>query len=146
MSNVMIVDDDESMRSLLEAILRREGYEAFSVPGGAQALDCLRNSPPPDLMLLDLMMPGMSGWQVLEALHENPRLADVPVVVLTAFGSGDCAPAERPVIHKPVDADVLCGLVDELLSQRRRLTFSLTEPPSDLLPRRTVPPVAGGAD
>jgi CheY-like chemotaxis protein len=139
MSNVMIVDDDESMRSLLEAILRREGYEVVSVAGGVQALDRLRDSPAPDLMLLDLMMPGMSGWQVLEALGESPRLAEVPVVVLTAFGNGDCAPAARPVIHKPVDADVLCGLVDELLSQRRRHTFSLEEPPSDLLPRRTVP-------
>jgi CheY-like chemotaxis protein len=87
-------------------------------------------------MLLDLMMPGMSGWQVIQALGESPRLADFPVVVLTAFGSGDDAPADRPVIHKPVDADVLCGLVGELLAQRRRLEFALEEPPTDLLPRR----------
>jgi CheY-like chemotaxis protein len=138
MSSVLIVDDDESVRTTLEVILRREGHEVLAVPGGAQALDRLGDGTPPDLMLLDLMMPGMSGWEVLQALGDSPRLADVPVVVLTSFGAGDDAPAGRPVIHKPVDADVLCGLVEELLLQRRRLVFALEEPPTDLLPRRAA--------
>jgi two-component system, chemotaxis family, chemotaxis protein CheY len=135
-ARVMIVDDDESIRTMLETILRHDGHEAVSAASGAEALRQLRAGPLPDLVLLDLMMPGICGWDVIESMSESPRLAEVPVVVLTAFGDGAELPACRPVLHKPVDDEVLRALIDELLAQRQRLLFALEEPPSDLLPQR----------
>jgi CheY-like chemotaxis protein len=132
---VLVVDDDESMRMTLEAILRRDGHQIVVAAGGEEALARMRGGPPPDLVLLDLLMPGMGGWDVIEAMGQSPGLAEVPVVVLTAFGEGEDLPPGRPVLHKPVDGDVLRGLVHELLAQRARLGSFLEEPPSDLLPR-----------
>ena len=56
------------------------------------------------------MMPGVTGWQVLEEMSHSPRLAPIPVVVLTAFGTRDDLPAGRPVLHKPVDVETLIDL------------------------------------
>jgi CheY-like chemotaxis protein len=138
LAHVMVVDDDESVRTTLEAILRHHGHEVVTASSGADALQQLRAGPLPDLVLLDLMMPGIGGWDVIEAMSESPRLAEVPVVILTAFGAGPELPVGRPMLHKPVDDEVLRGLVDELLVQRRRLAFALEEPPSDLLPQRVA--------
>jgi CheY-like chemotaxis protein len=115
---VLVVDDDECSRATLDAILRRDGIDVVAASGGNEALACMRDGPPPDVVLLDLLMPGMNGRDVIEAMSNSPRLAEVPVVVLTAFGEGDDLPPGRSVLHKPVDGDVLRGLVNELLAER----------------------------
>ena len=86
-------------------------------------------------MVLDLLMPGVSGWDVLDFMEERPRLATVPVLILTAFEEGPEAPADRPVIHKPIDADLLRVLVDELLRQGHTAHMPPDDGPGDLLPR-----------
>jgi CheY-like chemotaxis protein len=110
---LLIVDDDESMRMLLAKILEREGWHVACAAGGAEAIDVLRG-PLPGLVVLDLLMPGTTGWDVLEFMEGRPRLSAVPVVVLTAFGEEATAPRHRPVIHKPVEADLLVRVVREL--------------------------------
>jgi two-component system, chemotaxis family, chemotaxis protein CheY len=131
---VLIVDDDESVRLLLADILVRDGYQVECAVNGAEAIRMLRG-PAPDLMILDLLMPGTSGWDVLEFMEERPRLSTIPVVVLTAFSEGEETPSGRPVIHKPVDADLLRRLLSELLEQSRATSVDVAEVPSDLLPR-----------
>jgi two-component system, chemotaxis family, chemotaxis protein CheY len=131
---VLIVDDDESVRLLLAGILVHDGYQIECAVDGAEAIRMLRG-PAPDLMILDLLMPGTSGWDVLEFMEERPRLSTVPVVVLTAYGEGEETPAGRHVIHKPVDADLLRRLLSELLEQSRAAGVDAAEAPSDLLPR-----------
>ena len=111
---VMVVDDDESVRTILGAVLGTAGYDVVALSNGEEALDRMRDGPLPSLVLLDLMMPKMGGWQVLETMQESPRLAQVPVVVLTAFGAREDLPTSRTVIHKPVEEAVLRNLVDEL--------------------------------
>jgi CheY-like chemotaxis protein len=133
----MVVDDDEAVRTVLETILCKEGHDVATAAGGAEALEWMRSGRPPDLVLLDLMMPGVSGWEVLEAMSESPRLVEIPVVVLTAFGDGAERPTGRALLHKPIDDELLRGLIGELLTQKEKLEFTLEEPPSDLLPRRT---------
>jgi CheY-like chemotaxis protein len=133
---VLVVDDDECMRATLDAVLRRDGIDVVVASGGEEALVCMRDGPPPDVVLLDLLMPGMGGRDVIDAMGDSPRLAEIPVVVLTAMGEGEDLPPGRSVLHKPIDGDVLRGLVGALIAQRARLRFSLDEPPSDLLPRR----------
>jgi CheY-like chemotaxis protein len=81
---VLVVDDDRDIRELLVELLASEGYEVASAPDGRRALAEAR-ARRPDVILLDLMMPVMSGWEFREAQLRDPALADIPVVVVTAF-------------------------------------------------------------
>src|SRR5437588_3419287 len=80
---VMIVDDAELSRQTLARLLRREGYQTLCAESGNQALHLLRDKQP-DLILLDVHMPGLDGLDLLEMLHENPSWKALPVVMLTA--------------------------------------------------------------
>jgi len=81
---VLVVDDDRDMREALTDLLEFEGYQVSSAADGRQALQIARSCPP-HLILLDLMMPVMSGWQFRAAQAEDPVLAGVPVVIMSAF-------------------------------------------------------------
>lgn len=131
-TSVLVVDDDESERILLESILRGAGYEVASVDRGEAALQRMRATPP-DLVVLDLLMPGLDGWGVLRAMRGSPQLARISVVILTAYGSQDEVPTEWPVIHKPVDADLLRDLVATLIAQAR--SIAVQRQPGELLPQ-----------
>ena len=108
---ILVVDDDEAIRELLQALLEHAHYEVECASNGGDALERLRHEAAPDLMLLDLMMPEISGWQVLEALDKSSALSKIPVVVLTAYDARADLPPDRPSLHKPLDADVLLDLV-----------------------------------
>ena len=81
-STVLVIDDDPSIHDLLTRILGREGFSLVSGYSGAEGL-ALAKSFRPDVILLDVMMPGMDGWKVLEELKRDPHLTDVPVIMLT---------------------------------------------------------------
>jgi CheY-like chemotaxis protein len=104
---VLIVEDDLSIRETLVRILGDEGYEVEALADGARALELLRRTheSPPDVILLDLMIPGMDGRHFRRALLADPALAAVPVLVLSASGvrpteARDLQVAE--VLRKPV--------------------------------------------
>jgi CheY-like chemotaxis protein len=80
---VLIVDDDDDIREVVALILADAGYTAAEARGGNEALVSLGNDPRPDLILLDLMMPDMNGWEFCGALARNPALASIPVVVMS---------------------------------------------------------------
>jgi len=79
---ILIVDDEEDIAQLLEVGLRREGYEVTSVYDGAQAKERIVQENP-DVILLDLMMPGINGWQVLEWMRQEKKL-NIPVIIISA--------------------------------------------------------------
>jgi CheY-like chemotaxis protein len=135
---VLVVDDDELLRSALIETLREgdEGREVVGAADGDEALEIMRERELPALLILDLMMPRVSGWEVLERMDASPLMARVPVIVLTAFSPHDDLPRGRHVMRKPVDARLLLDLTQTLLRQDERLAFSLNEAPSDLMPRR----------
>ena len=82
---ILMIDDDREMVSLGELILRREGFEVLSAFGGVEGLAILeRESGNIDLILLDIMMIGMDGWQVLESIKNNDQYRHIPVIMLTA--------------------------------------------------------------
>jgi CheY-like chemotaxis protein len=83
-SVVLIVDDDAEVRNVVRATLHNAGLKTAEAVNGKAACDWLAGNPPPDLVLLDLMMPEMDGFQFLERMREHPQWLTVPVVVLTA--------------------------------------------------------------
>ena len=142
-AKILLVDDEPGMLRYIRTLLEVDGHKVDTASTGEEAVERIQKGLHPDLVLLDLLMPGTSGWDVLEFMEERPRLSTIPVVVLTAYGSSGEIPTGRPVIHKPVDPDLLLQLVEELLSQGDDARkFGAQEGPSDLLPRsrRGLPP------
>lgn len=80
---VVCVEDEPEMIDLIKLILNRKGFEVIGAHGGAEGLETIR-SVKPDLVLLDLMMPEMDGWQVYQQLKADESTADIPVIVVTA--------------------------------------------------------------
>ena len=111
---VLVVDDDEAMRSALAEVLQAEGFDVSLARDGEDALASLRRGSLPALLVLDLMMPRVTGWQVLDAMERTPRLADVPVIVLTSFDAKRGLPAGCRILHKPFDREVLLAEVRAL--------------------------------
>jgi DNA-binding response OmpR family regulator len=81
---VLAVDDDKDYLRIVELILKRSGIGVLSAPGGREALEAIRGPGKFDLVILDLMMPGIDGFQVLSELRASPERGDVPVLVLSA--------------------------------------------------------------
>jgi len=81
---IMVVDDEESLLQLVAAILGNEGYEVIQAANGKECLDKLKKETP-DLILLDVMMPGMTGREVLENIRKNPKTKNIKVILLTVI-------------------------------------------------------------
>ncbi|HUN06981.1 MAG TPA: response regulator [Aggregatilineales bacterium] len=82
-TRVVCVEDEVEMIDLIRLILTREGYEVVVAKGGLQALQVIEDVHP-DLVLLDLMMPDLDGWEVYQRIKANPVTKDIPVIVVTA--------------------------------------------------------------
>jgi CheY-like chemotaxis protein len=108
---IVIVDDDTDVREALGEVLAEEGYVTRLFESGRAALEYLRNDSRPSLILLDLMMPEMSGWQFREEQLKDERLRDIPVVVITASRYGAGSIEAHEVLFKPVGVCELVGAV-----------------------------------
>ncbi|RLD09179.1 MAG: two-component system response regulator [Chloroflexota bacterium] len=80
---IICVEDEPEVTELVQIILQREGYEVLGAKGGREGLDLIREKLP-DLVLLDLMMPDMDGWEVYQQLQAEDTTRDIPVIVVTA--------------------------------------------------------------
>jgi putative two-component system response regulator len=87
-STILIVDDERAGRETLEAILFKEGYQLEMAEDGKQALEMTRNLQP-DVILLDVMMPGMTGFEVCQVIRSEASIAEIPIVMLTALDDRD---------------------------------------------------------
>jgi CheY-like chemotaxis protein len=88
MGHVLVVDDNPGMHQLYRVALQRTGYRLLTATSGSDAL-LVMGAHFPDLILLDLAMPDMDGFQFLRMLRQNKEYATVPVIVVTAFGTGE---------------------------------------------------------
>ena len=116
---VIICDDEDVLRRLVRASLREGGYELIDAADGEEALELARREEP-DLILLDLMMPGRTGLEVLTCLQEDPLLASIPVVMLTARTQeadrlAAASAGVRRFLPKPFSPSELGAVVHELL-------------------------------
>ncbi|MFO0758944.1 MAG: response regulator [Byssovorax sp.] len=120
--SVLVVDDDYDLRQILRDILEDHGYDVETAENGAAALKILRASPSPPVVLLDLMMPVMDGWQLLEELRRDTVLAEVPVVVVTASRNPGPLAGVCEALSKPLDYFKLVRSIDRSLRQRASLS------------------------
>jgi CheY-like chemotaxis protein len=114
--HILVVDDNDDLRETVQMLLEESGYSVAVAANGQAALEHLKTGARPSLILLDLMMPDMNGWQFLEQVRRDVSLGSIPVVVMTAHKSTDLAripPFE--VVPKPFDAATLLAAIDRRL-------------------------------
>lgn len=127
---LLVVEDDEDIRETLVSLLSMEGFRVAGCSNGHEALTWLRASPKPDLILLDLRMPIMDGWQFRIAQKGDPQLAGIPAIALSADSTPKAAAIDAEAyLKKPVDYDTLLDTIDRLLvaSEHRELEVRLAQ-------------------
>jgi CheY-like chemotaxis protein len=114
---ILVADDHLSLLTLLTTFLEESGYDVVTVRNGREALACLHDgSVLPGLILLDVAMPVMTGWEFLCEQQRDNRLAALPVILMTALGRFDIAAMTASVVaclEKPLDLDTLAALVHQ---------------------------------
>jgi len=121
----LMIDDDSEMVALGKLILEREGFDVLFAYSGKEGLDLLNREGNVDLILLDIMMVGMDGWQVLEQLKQNDKHAHIPVIMLTArhyledeSKTTDYADMFAGYVVKPFVVRDLLGKINKLLHKK----------------------------
>ncbi|HUP56553.1 MAG TPA: response regulator [Bdellovibrionota bacterium] len=115
--SILIAEDNDDIRETLEEVLKMEGYRVHAVKNGREALRALKQIEGPALILLDLMMPVMNGWEVLEAQRENNVIRPLPVVVVSAISAAMALKHKEKLVSaagylsKPVSLDSLLEIV-----------------------------------
>lgn len=111
--NILVVEDNKEIQDSLKLALEVEGYTVFTADNGKEGLETLAKMPTPCLILLDLMMPVMNGWEFVEEIGKDIMLSSIPVVVVSAFGDKKGTPKTEGYIQKPVDLDALLNTVSK---------------------------------
>ena len=118
---IMIVDDEEDIRGSVGQIFEISGYEVIKAEDGNDCLNKLERAIP-DLVILDIMMPGMSGWDVAARIKENSKWSKIPIIFLTVKGDemsiGMGGLASEEYVVKPFDIIKLKERVEEILTTK----------------------------
>jgi two-component system phosphate regulon response regulator PhoB len=131
-ARILVADDEESVRQLLQIVLQHEGYEVVLATNGAEALLAAHNNPP-DLILLDWMMPVLDGLSVLKQLRKDAATRDIPVLMLTARQSdNDTTTAlvggADVYLTKPFEPQVVLSMISRLLPDEKQTAAAAREP------------------
>jgi len=119
---ILVVDDEAPIRNLVVAVLLDEGYDVASAPAALDALAQIAERPP-DLVLLDVMMPGMDGLEMLQRLRADPRFAAIPVVIMSAaYTRKDRVAGADALLPKPFDLSELIEVVARALARATPVT------------------------
>lgn len=124
---VVCVEDEPEMIDLYRLILNRRGYEVIGADGGLEGLQTIREQHP-DLVLLDLMMPDMDGWEVYKQMKSDPNTASIPVIVVTAKAQsidkvlGLHIAQVDDYISKPFSPQELLDSVEKIIRRSRQVT------------------------
>ena len=122
---ILVVDDDPVLQRYCCLLLELEGYQVLAADDGQAALDTLQTTPV-DLVLMDLMMPGLDGLSACVELQADPRTSNIPVVILSAAThlmaarGAEIAGIVVAVLQKPFDPDELIGTVRQIVGQASR--------------------------
>ena len=118
---ILVVDDEPPLLRLLEFLLQRQGYQVLTATDGVAAMEILQTVRP-DLLVLDVMMPRMDGYQVAEAVRADARLAEIPIIMLTAKAQDEDEEQGRIAgadvyLTKPFEPDALAERISRFLSR-----------------------------
>lgn len=121
MDKILIIEDEANIRKLIAVNLKARGYQVIEAEDGKEGLEKLRDDSP-SMLLLDIKLPDMSGWDVLEIMQNNPSYILVPVIVITA-SLGNANPNDiiqenknlRKILKKPISIQELTSHVKEVL-------------------------------
>jgi CheY-like chemotaxis protein len=117
---VLIIDDDAAIQETLGEFLSECGFEVVTARDGADALAVLeRTTPRPDVILLDLVMPVMDGYQFRQRQLADPSLMSIPVLIVTGHGDARVSDLGAPVLAKPFDADAIAKQLRELAARAK---------------------------
>ena len=119
-SKILVIDDNSDTRELLHLYFTRAGFDVITAVDGRDGLDRTQAAQP-DLIITDLTMPNMDGIEMMKHLRSDPQTADIPVIVITAYGSASRdqlaeARVER-VVYKPFDFEGLIQIIREALGR-----------------------------
>ena len=129
---VLVCDDDPDVVEVLGAMLESHGYATLRAHSGPEAL-ALATSQAPSLVLMDLRMPGMSGWETIAALGADPSTADIPIIILSGLAPDDMAvPAASSWLTKPVDQRTLMASIRRALGTGPTTSVLVVEDDDDL--------------
>jgi signal transduction histidine kinase len=127
---ILLVEDDPEILGVLSGLLEEEGYEVQSSSDGRAALEHLRAGPTPEIIILDLMMPGMDGWEFRTIQRADPSLAAIPVVAISADTSSKAAAIDATgFLRKPFRFADLLSTIEKIIDEgeRRRIRARLAE-------------------
>jgi CheY-like chemotaxis protein len=112
---LLLVEDEDDIRESLTLLLELRGYKVDSAANGREALSVIRKNSLPCMVILDLNMPLMDGWQLREVMLRDPELSEVPVVIVSGVGKHKTATQLAAVGHftKPVDLKTLFALLEQ---------------------------------
>jgi CheY-like chemotaxis protein len=113
-TRVCVIDDDDDLRETLVMMLGYEGYEVSDFASAREAIRRIEGGQPVDVILLDLMMPEMNGWEFCRHRMQSEVLVSVPVIVITARRPVSPPPGVSEVIYKPFDVDDLLQAISKL--------------------------------
>ncbi|MBI1875966.1 MAG: response regulator [Acidobacteria bacterium] len=138
--SVLVVDDDPDIRRLICEGLTAAGYQVVAARHGREALDHLRASALPDLIVLDLVMPVMDGWEFRRQQVAEPSLATIPVLILTVVEAPLMPTGAAAYLRKPFEFPRLINIVGILCQQRRGAAAALAaeDPLQNIRPSSTV--------
>jgi CheY-like chemotaxis protein len=116
--NILIIEDDKSIREMMQDVLELEGYKIHVAANGQEAVDALNGFSSgkklPCVVLLDLMMPVLNGWQFLDFQRNHPTLKKIPVVVVSAYAESARSVRPQAVVTKPIQLGSLLSAVQSL--------------------------------
>lgn len=117
---ILIIDDDNRNIFALKAVLRAKGYDCLAAGGAEEGIELLKQDDEIAVVLMDMMMPGMDGYQAIAAIGKIPKLKDIPVIAVTAQAMvGDkercLAAGAAGYVSKPINVDELTGLLKKYI-------------------------------
>lgn len=114
MATVLVIDDEQSIRTLMAAILEDEGHVVLQAADGYQGLEVLENETP-DIVILDIMMPGIDGRETFRRIREQPHLESMPVIMVSA-GAYGAPESVNAFMRKPFNLNDFLATLDRVLS------------------------------
>ena len=117
MAEILIIDDESSMRFLLRVTLELAGYDVDEAPNGQVALDRIEGGRIPDLVATDFMMPLMNGAEVIARLRRNPATATIPIILISSSPGSEQRTTANAFFRKPFDPEALTQCVTDLLER-----------------------------